>query len=506
MHATLLQVRKIIDALPQRHVMKDDDVEHWIQTMWEKEPERIVWHANRLNGWGGSEIGVLVADMLNKENSDFDNSYHSFKSVQEVIKEKLCISIPARDEDENEDDIRRGTIGEPWLIERLIVQLKQTYGDENVQIDKDTMAAMGTMDAPGDHPWLVGNIDLALIVNEKRMIIDIKWPRSSKAGYMAKMTPFTYDCQLKHYELRAEHLKVPIQIDNTVLACFDSDNFKFHLGVVHGEENIKEDILRAGDFYFNNYLLKGIIPEYKKSKTPTATTEILNGAVNDRLNQLHALKVLKRELDAQIDLLEDDISSELDVLKLPPYPKLDFAGGLGSIKGKGAFNYNDDLLRHYAPVYNIKCPSELTDKIRQDIHMAMLSDKRVTENEVMSAVNPTYKFTYPLSRAGKGPIFEKISAIREKASSLLHNNLASINNSEINSDDVSIRGAHAKKLNYCEKKLVTNGDGLTVEDTQNKSNRSKIPVENKNVKPEPLVEENDQNIDEDNDLKHYFSI
>ena len=150
--------------------------------------------------------------------------------------------------------------------------------------------------------------------------------------------------------------------------------------------------------------------------------------------------------------------------------------------------------------------SELTDKIRQDIHMAMLSDKRVTENEVMSAVNPTYKFTYPLSRAGKGPIFEKISAIREKASSLLHNNLASINNSEINSDDVSIRDAHAKKLNYCEKKLVANGNGLTVEDTQNRSNRSKTPVKNKNVKPKPLVEENDQNIDEDNDLKHYFSI
>ena len=88
MHATLIQVRKIIDSLPQRKFMKDEDIERWIESVWENEPDRIIWHANRLNGFGGSEIGVLVADMRTKEGDEFSPTYHTFKTAKEVIQEK----------------------------------------------------------------------------------------------------------------------------------------------------------------------------------------------------------------------------------------------------------------------------------------------------------------------------------------------------------------------------------------------------------------------------------
>jgi hypothetical protein len=49
------QVRKIIDALPQRNLMRDEDIEKWIEIKLAEDPDRIVWHARRLSGFGGSE-------------------------------------------------------------------------------------------------------------------------------------------------------------------------------------------------------------------------------------------------------------------------------------------------------------------------------------------------------------------------------------------------------------------------------------------------------------------
>ena len=516
MHATLLQVRKIIDALPQRKFMKDDDIQRWIDDIWQKEPDRIIWHANRLNGWGGSEIGILVADMRMKERNEFSPTYHTFKSANELFKEKLCINTPTRDEDENENDIRRGTIGEPWLIDRLIDQLKNQYGEENVKIDKDTMAAMGGTFTNPEHPWLVGNIDLSLIVNELRLLVDIKWPRASKAEYMAKMTPFTYDCQLKHYELRAEKLNVPIGFDKTVLACFDSDQFSFHLGVVEGDKDLKADIIRAGDHYFNEYLLKGRIPDLPKSKTPTGNTEMLSSAVNANLKKVHALKVLKKSLDKQIDSLEKEISCEINTLKLPPHPKLDFAGGLGSIKGKAKCSYNDDLLSQYAPKYGIKC-DEMTDKVRTDIHTALMADSDISNNEILSIVNPEYTFTYPLTRARKGAIYDKVKELSDTADELVSGSLESLENRMLSTDDnLLIEEKHRDNVAFKPVQLESTGNEIKVkvknapqklDETEGNSKSRPVKKDsNQPIKKKPIVIERDDDTSEDDDLKDYFTI
>ena len=482
MHPDILQAQRIIESLPQRKFIQDDDIARWLNDVWETEPDRIIWHANRLRGWGGSEIGILVADMRSKEGSEFSPTYHTFKSAHELVKEKLLISSPSRDEDENINDLKRGTECESWLIDKLVRDLKETYGEDQVKIDQATMDALAGMVVNEKHPWLVGNIDLALIIKNKRLLIDIKAPQSSKAYYMSVSTPFTYDCQLKQYELVASQLPVPIEFDNTVLACYDHDKYKFHLGVVNSDESIKEDILRAGDLYFNEYLLKGRVPDFPKSKVPSATMDVLPDSVEGKLSKAHALKIAIKAAEKQLQDVEDEINAEITSMKLPPNPKLSFAGGLGNIKGKTKCHYDDEILTRFASRYDIHIDADegLTDKTRQDIHEQMVKDESVSDNTVILATNPEYSFTYPLSRAKKGATKLAIDELADDAHHEIGNLVNSMAERIVNGNDKPlINEEHKKRVSHSEKSLVNKDGALVVEE------KSSLP---KHVKTEEAVQ------------------
>ena len=70
------QAKRIIDNLPQRNVMKEEDIANWLATKLKEDPERLIWHARRLGCFGGSDIGVLVAEMRNNNATSVDQQYH----------------------------------------------------------------------------------------------------------------------------------------------------------------------------------------------------------------------------------------------------------------------------------------------------------------------------------------------------------------------------------------------------------------------------------------------
>lgn len=501
MHPDVKQASRIIDSLPQRPHINDEDKERWLNDVWAREPDRIIWHANRLKGWGGSEIGVLVADMRNKEGNEFSQTYHTFKSAHELVKEKLLISSPSRDEDDNENDIRRGTECEPWLIKKLVRDLKETYGDENVKIDHATMNALAGSHSHPEHPWMVGNIDLALIIQNQRLLIDIKAPRTSKAYYMSVSTPFTYDCQLKQYEQVAKSLPVPIEFDNSVLACYDHDQYKFHLGVIDKDEELDNDIIRAGDLYYNEYLLKGRVPDFPQSKVPSATADILPQSIQDNLARAHAIKLAIRSAEQQISNIEDEINAEINSLKLPPNPKISFAGGLGNIKGKAKCVYDDELLSRFAKKYKIYVDpvNGLNDKTRQDIHEQMIKDESVTDNTVMMVTNPEYSFTYPLSRAKKGEIKIQIDRMKDYSDAQIAKMTETMAKQIIAVNQKSeVKGEHAKKVAYSQKK-ITNKEGKLVVSENTTSPKS---IDNEHETNHTPLDEKKDNIISDDEVQN----
>ncbi len=458
MSVNLSQAHRIIDALPQRKFMKEQDIQKWLENIMANEPERVVWHANRLRGFGGSEIGVLVADMRNRKASSLDTSYHTFKSAREIIQEKLCITPPTRDEDDNSDDIKRGIIGEPWLIERLLEQLNQET-EETVTVDHDTMNAMKGTVVNSEHPWLVGNIDLSLICGNTRLLTDIKWPRAGSAAINSRVIPFTYACQFEQYRLVAKSLPVPVDFNNAILASFDSDEFRFHLGAVPHDAELSADILKAGDYFWNNFVLKGKLPDFVPSKTPSMSVDEFDPSIKQGLDQLHSLKVLQRELGNQIESLEHEMSERMLKEKIVE-PKGKIAGALGTLTIKSKCQYDNQkmigIARRNKLEFDIESP-----EWQKNLHGQFLELDSVSANEIMEATKPKFNFTFPLSRAKKGVVAETIHDLKDVASDLTTkfvDTAVAFINRENRQDELS--EARDKSVSYAESKLEKSPNGL----------------------------------------------
>ena len=416
------QAKRIIDNLPQRNVMKEEDIANWLATKLKEDPERLIWHARRLGCFGGSDIGVLVAEMRNNNATSVDQQYHTFKSARDIISEKLCIILPgAQDEEIDEADTKRGSIGENFLANLLVDQFKSNGWE--VSVDNDTMDAMkGSLRDP-DHPWLEGNIDLALLINNNiRILTDIKWPRSGNAQKTQSNCPFSHVAQLHQYKLCGKRLATPIDYDKMVLASFDSDTFQFYPAEVEYDEQLEKDILAAGDHYFQNYLLKGKIPPYPKSRIPVAKADDFKPEIRERIDRGLALKAIENTVQKMIeentDALNDLLKSEKTVKQ-----KFNAVSTLGSLTSKIKYNYDFEALSLLADKYGLQefIQDPLDKNSAAALHSALLKTEGVTEYEINTATKPEQSFITTLSRKQSGSIAEMVGAAKKVAEDAVEN-------------------------------------------------------------------------------------
>src|SRR5690625_2513931 len=93
--APLERLLKRIGALPQAGHLKGDDVTAWLRATLATDPSRINWHIRRAGGFGGSEMGALVAAIQNRSGR---------MSPHRIIRQKLLRLPP----DRPNVDMRRG--------------------------------------------------------------------------------------------------------------------------------------------------------------------------------------------------------------------------------------------------------------------------------------------------------------------------------------------------------------------------------------------------------------
>jgi len=291
----ITDARKIIDALPQRQHISDETIDQWINNVISIEPERLVWHALRARGIGGSEMGCLIEYFRGDYNAGNPAQGNPFL----IIGGKLLTASP----DGGSGDTQRGTFLEDEAGRLFLDKYNATRDQES--IDKVLQATPSE-----EHPWLVGNPDDIVIMDGKRYITDYKVPRSHNLDELLKKgVKLDYYSQLHHYTAVCRQLN--IQIDGLILAPMCTNEWEvFGQEIAINEDFIKE-LKHVGDHYWDNHVINAH-PLPKKIATPDAIvipSSQVTQPVAVELNGYARLRALKDALEAELKEKKEELES-----------------------------------------------------------------------------------------------------------------------------------------------------------------------------------------------------
>lgn len=277
--ADLVATGQVIEALPQAGVIPVERREKWVNRVVLIEGDRVLWHAKRLRGFGSSEIGTMVQGLRDPA------QYFHFSSPRDVVAAKLMIDAP----DGGSGDTRRGTAMEDVIRDMFRKQCRGFGRD-------DIMEAMSRV-IIGDHPWMVGNPDDVVQVGSSIFLTDYKCPRASTLERYQEdgSVNFDYACQLHHLSLIMMETPYP-QIDDRLLVSLDFNNWTLDIAKIDWDEELANDILKAGDMYWNEYVLKGLlppIPERNDFDITELPTEVV-GLIKDCAKELSLVEGIAR--------------------------------------------------------------------------------------------------------------------------------------------------------------------------------------------------------------------
>lgn len=238
------RIEVLLAALPQYQHIKGR-IPDWFEQVMRIDPDRAEFHATRLSGFGGSEIGALAANA--------DGVRDDFSSARDIVKSKLLLSYP----EPSTGHLERGVDLEP--IAKAKFQRK--FRHLNCRTDTEAMVALSR--AVGRRGWERYSPDDILLMEVKgktrRILADYKAPAEDCAGddeevkarYAAQLHLGRYLCE-----------EAGIKIDGMVLAPLSYSKWDTVDVAVTYDRAMEARILEAGDYYWNNFVLKGELPPY----------------------------------------------------------------------------------------------------------------------------------------------------------------------------------------------------------------------------------------------------
>lgn len=261
-----------IFQFPQCSVLKLEEVALWLEKAYKENPEKTFWHVVRANGFGGSDMGVLYAA------TEGDQGQSPFQTNRDIIKSKLFLSPIG------EDNIHtsRGTRMEPYVKDIFLKDLatgtivEDSLSNEeksNQRNNEKTNPLFGAksiltpeMEASfvsfydPKHVWLNGNPDeIIQKADGSIVIVDYKAPVDSHGDI-----PDYYYAQIHHYALIFKK-KFPELADKVTTLGLANFNYREGAQVIYKEvpfdQEVADKVLAVGDFYWDNYVMKGKLPK-----------------------------------------------------------------------------------------------------------------------------------------------------------------------------------------------------------------------------------------------------
>lgn len=150
------KTKAIIDGLPQRSVLNEKVIDWWIKETIKREGERVLWHARRAGGIGGSEAGEFLLHAIGKS--------QAYQSLEDIWKSKMLLTIPQRPN----IHMRRGT-----AMEYLARMVYLNITGHNSILNTPEIQNGFSKPHP-DFPHIVGNPDEVVQTKGLRVITDFK--------------------------------------------------------------------------------------------------------------------------------------------------------------------------------------------------------------------------------------------------------------------------------------------------------------------------------------------
>lgn len=192
----MVDMREILASLPQAGVIEQPDAERWLRSIMRYHAPRSLWHAKRLGGFGGSEIGAVIRGLKGIDES-------GFSTLDRVVEQKLMKRLPEFET----IHMKRGNVLEHLARLAFLYRYK-------AQRDEAATQAVANAKSRSGYEWLVGNPDDYVLINGRRFLTDYKVPSS-----FDEEVAFDYSAQLHHYDLLGQMAQV--KAEGMILAKLD---------------------------------------------------------------------------------------------------------------------------------------------------------------------------------------------------------------------------------------------------------------------------------------------
>lgn len=326
------EAQRRIRRLPHARHVSDARIDKWIDDTLRLDDGRLLWHVDRLGGFGGSEMGGLVKSLRNED--DFYSTAHS------VCAGKLCFVSPTSGDGHAERGQKMEPIARQEFERHLTrsglnfrrlddVQRDVIEGQDNPIYVWMRSSLDGLYDvevAPGQwETWLVDfKCPTAGMVEKYKQECDklqsstgltsahgLLLPSSDDreaAGHTSSLSLSGYVHQLHHYYEDAR-LK-GVQIDRMILSVLD---YEAGLKPIQVEVAIDQRVINAnieaGEHYWHEWVQQGEVPDPIRKDIVVA--ENLSEKDLGRVQEVLQTRLLANLLQEHGKKIEDELSQDL---------------------------------------------------------------------------------------------------------------------------------------------------------------------------------------------------
>lgn len=315
-HSIDEQIKALYKA-EQSKFFTENRVKSWLDQVLKVDADRLPWHVKRTYGFGGSEVGVLVAER--------HGLVDPFESARNIVASKLLINAPQ----EAIPAMERGQYMEDVIAKKFFAD----YAAHKPVRDEEAMAIMSK--SLGLRVWQNGSPDEVVIMgkNRRRYIADYKAP--GEDGYEIAGVPMRYAAQLHHYGMIAE--KCGIHVDGFLLCGLNYRQWKLEVLPVPFDPELQEQILEAGDYYWNEFVMQDRLPEFGRKQYFDMAQLADREDLEDRGLRFFVHKRIADISYAEAEKLKKGMAAMLAEHKVGD-SKLPLVGGLLDISAKPTFN------------------------------------------------------------------------------------------------------------------------------------------------------------------------
>lgn len=251
---------KAIEGLPQSTLVHELDARAWVNSVLIHEPERAVRHLERCAGFGGSDMGVLLAS--------YEGLFHPFSDAYRVTRTKLFLDPMEAPTGHR----RRGMALEP-VAQSAYRSLVESRGGKSRDDVLEAIAQYQRQQRPAEEAWLVGHIDDVVEESGKLYVVDYKSPSAAQFQDMkGQDVPFYYEAQLHHYKNLAQ--KAGFQIEGLRLYAFGADEWQGIEKQVPIRPALCEKLLKIGTYFWQSYVMEGLHAPEVMLATATSLEEL----------------------------------------------------------------------------------------------------------------------------------------------------------------------------------------------------------------------------------------